>query len=301
MLYRDSISNSYRFCCTEPIGLQNSRHRIRAVYDNSLRVLFYVDDMKLFLPGSGFQDCLKIQSDLHKLSEWCDRNSLILNVAVGKCKTFAWSRHPVEFSYMLGGTVLDQVSSINDLGAIMTFSERVDVMVAKAFAILGFIRRLSLEYREPYTLKSLYTSLVRLKLCVEPVLQCSCWQSGTRAEAIYSICFAWSGLDGHTWFATIWGQMPLLHLDTLTKRRSIACVIFIFDVLSVREHSPNLMFVLNLIASRYPTRSTEFLRIDFHRTMGFMNQCRVWCDSLMRSVWFRSDPGSVLNRLRLTL
>jgi hypothetical protein len=29
-----------------------------------VRVLFYADDMKLFLPVSGFQDCLKIQSDL---------------------------------------------------------------------------------------------------------------------------------------------------------------------------------------------------------------------------------------------
>jgi hypothetical protein len=47
---------------------------------------------------------------------------------------------------MLGGTVLDRVSSIHDFGVIMdeknTFSEHVDVMVAKAFAILEFIRRL---------------------------------------------------------------------------------------------------------------------------------------------------------------
>jgi hypothetical protein len=69
--------------------------------------------MKLFLYVSGFQDCLKIQLDLNKLSEWCDRNSLLLNV--GKCMTitFARSRHPVEFSYMLSGTVLDRVSSKN--------------------------------------------------------------------------------------------------------------------------------------------------------------------------------------------
>jgi hypothetical protein len=46
----------------------------------------------------------------------------------------------------------------------MTFSEHVDVMVAKAFAMIGFIRRLSLEFRDPYTLKSFYTSLVRPKL-----------------------------------------------------------------------------------------------------------------------------------------
>jgi hypothetical protein len=68
---------------------------------------------------------------------------------------------------MLGGTVLDRVSSINDLGVIMDekiyFSEHMDVMVGKAFAMLGFIRRLSSEFRDPYTLKSLYTSLVRPK------------------------------------------------------------------------------------------------------------------------------------------
>jgi hypothetical protein len=29
----------------------------------------------------------------------------------------------------------------------MTFSEHVDVMIAKAFAILGLIRRLSLDFR----------------------------------------------------------------------------------------------------------------------------------------------------------
>jgi hypothetical protein len=69
---------------------------------------------------------------------------------------------------MLGGTVLDQVSSINDLAVIMdkkmTFSEHEGVMVAKAFAMLGLIRKLSLEFRDPCTLKCLYMSLARSKL-----------------------------------------------------------------------------------------------------------------------------------------
>jgi hypothetical protein len=50
-----------------------------------VRVLFYADDIKLFLPFRGFEDCMKIQSDLNKLSEWCEENSLFLNVV--KCKT----------------------------------------------------------------------------------------------------------------------------------------------------------------------------------------------------------------------
>jgi hypothetical protein len=64
--------------------------------------------------------------------------------------------------------MLGRESSINDLRVIMdekmNFSEHVDVMVGKVFAILGFIRRVSFEFRDPYTLESLYTFLVRPKL-----------------------------------------------------------------------------------------------------------------------------------------
>jgi hypothetical protein len=71
--------------------------------------------------------------------------------------------HAVEFAY-----ILDRVSSINDLGVIidekMYFLEHVDVMVGTAFAMLEFIRTPLFEFRDPYTLKSLYTSLVRPKL-----------------------------------------------------------------------------------------------------------------------------------------
>jgi hypothetical protein len=81
-----------------------------------VRVMFYADYMKLFLSVRGFQDCMQIQVDPNKLSEWCERNSLYLNV--DKCKTVTFSRtgFPVEFVYMLARTVLHRVSFINDLG-----------------------------------------------------------------------------------------------------------------------------------------------------------------------------------------
>jgi hypothetical protein len=37
----------------------------------------------------------------------------------------------------------------------MNFLEHIDVMVGKAFAMLGFYKRLSFEFRDPYTLNSL--------------------------------------------------------------------------------------------------------------------------------------------------
>jgi hypothetical protein len=81
---------------------------------------------------------------------------------------------------MLGGSVDDKM-------------EHVDVMVAKAFAMVGFIRRLSLDFRDPYTLKSLWfvqnwnTQVACGTLSMMFVLM--------RAHAAYSICFAWFETD----------------------------------------------------------------------------------------------------------
>jgi hypothetical protein len=125
---------------------------------------------------------------------------------------------------MLGETVLDRVSSINDLGIIMdekmTFSEHVDVMVAKAFAMLGFIRRLSLEFRGDF------------RFMMERV---------QRRFIRYALLgLGWTDMHDLPPYED---RCILLYLDTLWKRRSIACVMFIFDVLSGRVNSSNLLSV----------------------------------------------------------
>jgi hypothetical protein len=92
-----------------------------------------------------------------------------LELNVGKCKsiTFSRLRLPIEFSYMLGGIILDRVDSINDFGVItdskVSFTGHIDVMVGSTLAILGFVKRLSCELYS-YTLKTLNVSLVCPKL-----------------------------------------------------------------------------------------------------------------------------------------
>jgi hypothetical protein len=126
----------------------------------------------------------------------------------------------------------------------MTLSEHVDVMVAKAFAMLGFIRRLSLEFRDSYTLKSLYISLVHPKLeyanSVWNPFYDVCVDRVERVQRRF-IRYALRGLgwtDMHV-VPPYEDRCALLHLDTLAKRRSTACVMFIFHVLSGRVNSPN--------------------------------------------------------------
>jgi hypothetical protein len=63
---------------------------------------------------------------------------------------------------MLTGTVLDRVSSINNLGVIMDknmeMSEQVDVIVGKVFAMLGFIIRVQRSVHAEFSLHVLGSS-----------------------------------------------------------------------------------------------------------------------------------------------
>jgi hypothetical protein len=154
------------------------------------------------------------------------------------------------------------VSSINDLGIIMdekmTFSEHVDVMSAKAFAM----QDLSGDFRWSVEifLKSLYTSLGHPKLEYE---RCSCsmmfvltdWNA-CKGGLFYMLCVVWVGQT-----CMICHRMrtdaPFCILTPLQKGDQL---------LSGRVNSPNLLSVFDLITPRHPTRGTEFLRIDFHRT-----------------------------------
>jgi hypothetical protein len=82
--------------------------------------------------------------------------------------------HPVEFSYILEDIILDRVTSIiTDLGVVMdsrmSFSRHIDVTVAKALAMLRFVKILSGEFMDPYTIRTLYVSLVRPKFEIERV------------------------------------------------------------------------------------------------------------------------------------
>jgi hypothetical protein len=151
----------------------------------------------------------------------------------------------------------------------MSFSRHIDVTVGKTLAMLGFVKRLSGEFRDPYTLRNLYVSLVHPKLeyasCVWRLFMT--WSSVElrvcRGNSLNTRCEVWDGwtcmIFLHAWNNVLWSE-------TLTRRRSDVCVMFVFDVLSGRIGSPNLLFLVNVITPRYRTRGGNFLRIDFHRS-----------------------------------
>jgi hypothetical protein len=58
-------------------------------------------------------------------------------------------------------------------------------------------------------------------------------------------------------------RCSLIRLETLAERRANACIMFIFDILSGRVNSPNLLSLIIINAPCYHTRTNDFLRVGF--------------------------------------
>ena len=134
-------------------------------------ILMFADDVKLFKVLNDLYDCELLQHDLDNLSTWCKVNRLDLNVDKCKCMTFH-RRSMVNFTYRINNMILERVDLCNDLGILLdhklNFTEHIVCITAKATGTLGFIKRWSKEFSDPYTTKLLYTSLVR------PILEYGC-------------------------------------------------------------------------------------------------------------------------------
>jgi hypothetical protein len=101
-------------------------------------------------------------------SQWCIDSGMQLNL--GKCKSmsFTRSRFTRHFQYVLSGHRLDSVDSICDLGVVLdsnlNLTSHIDSLIVKASRMFGYIRRIGKEFRDPYTLKTLYNSFVQSHL-----------------------------------------------------------------------------------------------------------------------------------------
>jgi hypothetical protein len=175
----------------------------------------------------------------------------------------------------LNSSVLERVDSITDLGVVldskMTFRNHIDATVAKGLAMLGFIKRLSGEFRDPYTVKALFVSLVRSKL----EYACCVWQPFyavhiNRIERIQEkfVKYALRRLPWNTTrdLPSYADRCMLLELDTLSKRREMARVLLVFDVISGRIVSSRLLSGVGLRVLSYNTRQHDFFQTSSHRT-----------------------------------
>jgi hypothetical protein len=228
---------------------------INAAFDifENVSVLGYADDLKLFMTIKCVGDCQLFQRDLDRLGEWCRSKKFDLNA--GKCKSIFLRRNMrlIEFVYSINGTTLERVDEIKDLGVIMdgkmSFLRHIEaIIISKSSRILGFIKRISRDFRDPYTHKTLYTSLVRPNLehaaCVWSPHQSVHSERLERVQQSF-IRYAVRRLPWRVWPLPAYDARRLLMgREVLSDRRIFYSALFARDILVGRVDCPDLALML---------------------------------------------------------
>lgn len=127
--------------------------------------LIYADDAKFYKVIHSVTDCLDLQNDISRISDYCSLNQLYLNIDKCFIITYTRKRNPINYDYTLNGHKLTRVEKIRDLGIIMdnklTFRDHFDHMIQKSYKQLGFLLRVCKPFKKAITYKTLYFSLVR--------------------------------------------------------------------------------------------------------------------------------------------
>ena len=124
------------------------------------KILLFADDMKILSQIKTHEDSVHLQDDLDRFNNYCTINHLDLNVS--KCYIISFTRkpNPILYDYKLTNTSIARVTSITDLGVTfdtkLLFDAHVNNIVNKASRALGFILRISAEFKK-YLKRSKYS------------------------------------------------------------------------------------------------------------------------------------------------
>ena len=137
------------------------------VLTNSCKLL-YADDVKIYRNITSISDAVSLQNDLSALYDWCISHKLSLNAQKCSIISFTTRKSLLNFEYHINRTPLKRVETVTDLGVTiksnMTFNEHIDRIVSEAYRNLGFITRVSKDFKSTTVFKTLYKTYVRSKL-----------------------------------------------------------------------------------------------------------------------------------------
>lgn len=305
VLFRSSVSNPIIATSGVPQGSHLgplifilSINDVEYVIKES-NLLVYADDMKISKCIASHTDCHPLQEDLDRFSIWCQKNHLELNVS--KCQAITYSRKRLQTpprDYFINDELVHRTTLIRDLGVLcdteLTFRPHIENIISRANAALGFVKRWSKEFLNPYVTKSLYMTFVR------PLLEYASqvWSPHhavhiNRIEAVQRrfIRFALRGL---AWADTYnlppyHDRLKLINLQPLHIRRQIADIIFIHELLAGNIHCTNLLHKICFNINHRNLRSIPFFHLPLHRTdygqnepltrmLRISNQKSVSCD-----------------------
>ncbi|XP_075150556.1 uncharacterized protein B0403.1-like [Haematobia irritans] len=176
--------------------------------------------------------------------------------------------------YCIGNYKLENVLRFNDLGVLLDsrldFGPHIEECVNKAMGVLGFIKRWSKEFVDPYLTKRLFTTLVR------PILEYACvvWSPSyryyiDRVESVQKqfLIFALRGLGWNNLYdlPPYSSRLLLIDLPSLERRRFMHGIVYLTKLIKGDTDSHYLTSKICYNVPNRLTRNFVLLKTDFCR------------------------------------
>lgn len=238
---------------------------INQIFKTSQFIL-YADDTKIYKEIRSVEDCLSLQEDLNNLSAYCQDNFLFLNSNKCKVITFSRKRNNIVFPYHINGNKLEKVSVIKDLGVLLDSKLMFDIHICatteKAYRMLGFVLRVSRDFRHISTVLLLYNCFVRTILEYASVV----WNPHYQ---VYVEKLEWIQNKFYKqliYRANCGNVSDLPKLLSLEKRRTVRDQIFLFKIINNYIDSSYLLNLISFRCPRVPSRSKNVFSPSIART-----------------------------------
>lgn len=241
---------------------------------NRLNVLIYADDMKLFLEICNSADLVVFQNEIDVFHNWCQKNMLEINVKKFVSISFTRKYTVEPTAIYLNKIPVERCKQVRDLGIILDsklcFNDHYNNIIYKASNKLGFIKRFSYHFNDPYTIKALYVTYVRPLLEYCSIVWAPYHETHiNRIESVQKqfLLFALRKLGWTTLpLPSYESRCLLINLVGLKKRREFAMIAFINDVISQKVDSAVMLENLNFYAPTRQLRNRNLFYIKYQRT-----------------------------------
>lgn len=134
-------------------------------YIHLSQLLKFADDTKCFTHIVSFSDHNTLQDDISALFTWSKDTDLDFNLRKFVYLSF---KRIFNTTYTMSNIPIPHLDSHKDLGLILSedlsWDKHYKFIIARAYKVLGLIRRKFIPFHSPSTLTKLYTSLVRSQL-----------------------------------------------------------------------------------------------------------------------------------------
>ena len=130
----------------------------------SSKIVLYADDVKCFKNIATYSDCVSLQDDLHRLTEWSSTWNLLFSER--KCNVVRFNTKPSSliYNYHINSVLITSTDTHKDLGVIISadlqWKSHYQHIISKAYKMLGLLRRFFSSINCIQVKRSLYLSLV---------------------------------------------------------------------------------------------------------------------------------------------